>query len=350
MRKSRNSAFEVLRIVAIIMIIFSHYSFHGEFNFSNDTTPINYLFLKNITLGAVGVDLFILIFGYFSIGCTSINWNRILKLELQVLFYSILSLLVALVFDKQAITAGEIARSIFPTVLGRYWFFSAYIVFYFLSPYFNKLLQNMNINQYRKFLVTMFVFWGGVPTITGKTIAGSDFTLFLYLYSVGAYLRLHGDFKAERKHGLMLAGVSWGAIISSTILIYLFGESIGFIRGKESFFVSQTSVLVVGIAIGLLVVAMRTPVFSNRVINTIAGCTFGIYLAHDNALMRHLLWGKLFNNKLYYDSPLLILHCLGSVFVVFLVCMIVELLRQKTLEKMIDLVIDRTYKKLNPKR
>ncbi len=61
----RKSNIEVLRIIAMIMIVFSHFYSHGEFN--NVENPINLFFLKYIsTFGKIGVNIFVLISRLFS--------------------------------------------------------------------------------------------------------------------------------------------------------------------------------------------------------------------------------------------------------------------------------------------
>lgn len=54
----RNSNFEILRIIAILLIIVSHYSFHGGFSFGTHIIPpVNEILLRFSVMGNLGVDL-----------------------------------------------------------------------------------------------------------------------------------------------------------------------------------------------------------------------------------------------------------------------------------------------------
>ena len=80
----RQSNFEFLRILAIIMIIFHHIAVHG--NFSNPDVT-SYLFIVLMQMGGkIGVNIFILISGYFLIKSEKIKIKKILKLWGQMFF------------------------------------------------------------------------------------------------------------------------------------------------------------------------------------------------------------------------------------------------------------------------
>lgn len=90
--KKRNSSIELLRIIIMIMIIGHHFATHGGFSFDNSIT-IPRLWWNLIEMGGnFGVDVFIIISGYYLIKNDSfkINWNKALKLWGQIFFYSII--------------------------------------------------------------------------------------------------------------------------------------------------------------------------------------------------------------------------------------------------------------------
>ena len=88
----RKSNFELLRIIAMFMIIFHHISVHSNFN---NLTTTNLLYLKFIQIGGkIGVNIFVLISGYFLINTERIKINKIFKLWGQMLFYSLLIYIV----------------------------------------------------------------------------------------------------------------------------------------------------------------------------------------------------------------------------------------------------------------
>ena len=89
----------------------------------------------------------------------------------------------------------------------------------------------------------------------------------------------------------------------------------------------------------------------SRVINTIGGSTFRVLCIHANSdTMRKWLWGTVLNVKGAYSLPFgnLVLFSVISVFGVFAVCLIIETVRQKCIEKPYMKIIEknRTYKKV----
>ena len=73
----------------------------------------------------------------------------------------------------------------------------------------------------------------------------------------------------------------------------------------------------------------------SRVINALGGATFGVLLIHANSdAMRQWLWKDVLNNVGIYDKGSLIyLHSIASVFAIFIICAVIDILRQKLVEK-----------------
>lgn len=90
-KKQRQSSIELLRILTMVMIVAHHFSVHGNFDFPINTITINRLWIQFIQIGGkIGVDVFVLISGYFLITSSSVKPNRIIKIWLQMFTYSIL--------------------------------------------------------------------------------------------------------------------------------------------------------------------------------------------------------------------------------------------------------------------
>ena len=86
--RTRQSNFELIRIVAMLFIVLWHVVIHGTQNNMEGG-----LYIKAVT--GVGVSLYVLLSGYFNIRLTC---RSFLNLFSVVLFYSLLGFLVAVVF------------------------------------------------------------------------------------------------------------------------------------------------------------------------------------------------------------------------------------------------------------
>ena len=80
----------------------------------------------------------------------------------------------------------------------------------------------------------------------------------------------------------------------------------------------------------------KLTVSPSKVINLAASTAFGIYLVHDNELLRPFIWKKLFRVASYKDSALLVPFSLAVILAVFFGSMLIELVRKYTLEKLAD--------------
>lgn len=91
-KRQRNSSIELLRIITMIMIVFHHFAYHGNFKWDINELTIPHFWYDYIIMGGkIGVNVFILISGYFLINNnTSIfNFKKIAKMWGEIFFYSI---------------------------------------------------------------------------------------------------------------------------------------------------------------------------------------------------------------------------------------------------------------------
>jgi len=83
---------------------------------------------------------------------------------------------------------------------------------------------------------------------------------------------------------------------------------------------------------------------NNKVINGLALTMFGVYLIHDNPLVRHALWIDIFKNMEYINSRFLLIHATVAVLSVFVVCVAIDYIRITILEKPLFKLIDKKEK------
>ena len=99
-------------------------------------------------------------------------------------------------------------------------------------------------------------------------------------------------------------------------------------------------------AIELFLAMSQSKPFYSKLINGIAATSFGIYLIHDNFLIRPFLWGTLFNSAAYVGTPLYFVHLFVSVIIVFTGCALIDTLFWKlSFGKLIRSLVDRYLEK-----
>lgn len=144
MKQPRNCAFDIARIVAMFLIVSSHFLGHG--GFANNMTGANFVFGRILTsLFNPSVNLFVLIGAYFTCTSKKLKWQRLAKLYAQVWIYSMTLFVVFLcIYGKESFSWNWLLSSLFPVICGKYWFFSAYIFMMLASPLLNVVIARID--------------------------------------------------------------------------------------------------------------------------------------------------------------------------------------------------------------
>ncbi|MBR4173172.1 MAG: acyltransferase, partial [Clostridia bacterium] len=199
-KKVRQSNIELLRIIAMLLIVAHHFSLYGSFP-TDSMSGINQIYIDFLAIGGkIGNNIFILISGYFLVTEKSHKWNKIIMLWLHMFTYSFGIFLLVNVFDLSYVnshlslsfsTSGlnktELIECLFPVASGQWWFASTYFVLMLLSPFVNKVLTNMKRQEYKNMLLIVLIIWCIVPSFTARavTYGGSHLSWFISAYAIG---------------------------------------------------------------------------------------------------------------------------------------------------------------------
>ena len=343
----RSSSIELLRIISMLFVVSSHYFVHGQLDRSIMDMGINRIIFDLSDIGNLGVDIFILISGYFMIN-KGYNLNKFFKLISHVAFYSISVYIILLLINEQQFNLKSFLFVCFPTIFVQYWFFTAYIVLYLLHPFINKLLNSLDTRSYCIYLILMMIIWSIIPTFMLRNLYGSEIPQFILLYSLGAFIRLNPINKElQKKYSLILISSITFILITSIIVLNIISNRINSLSNYIASFYQRNSIFIIMLAIGLFTFFKNLNIKHNNFINNSAKCIFGVYLIHDNKFIRPLLWEKLLPNGAYENSPYLIVHMIASVLIVYVVCTIIEYLRIHLIEAPLFKILDKPIEKFN---
>lgn len=347
--KQRNSALELLRIIAMFLVVLSHSTVHGGFGeLEASDISINGFILKIFQLGKIGVNLFMLISGYF-LSNKKIEYKRTFPLFSQVWVYSLFCLVIGLIFNYN-FSFSSLSKVFLPTIFSEYWFFTAYIILYLYLPYLNSFINKLSRNEYLKLLAISFVVWSLIPTLRRVSPLGSELINVVIYYFVGAFFSKYPDNLFKKSSVRKLCFVL-------SILGFVFIEAFVVLGPIDSyrlntfasylFYSDSIAAFVVSVSVFAMFAYMK--LFTNKFINVVSSCTFGVYLIHDNPIIRELLWHSWMDNTKYYNSPYLVWVLLGSSIIVFVICTIIEFIRQKTIAKPLNRILNKTFELIEPK-
>ena len=133
-KSKRLANIELLRILAMMMVVMLHYLGKGELlppmSLSMDMTGYVAWILESLSV--VAVNVYVLISGYFLVE-SDFKPGKILKIVLQVLFYTVLLTILAFSFGlvgKEELGFYNLIVQLFPFQLEQYWFMTSYLVLY----------------------------------------------------------------------------------------------------------------------------------------------------------------------------------------------------------------------------
>lgn len=336
--KKRMANMELLRIVAMMMVILLHFLGKGgilsELTGKLDATERTAWVLEAVAI--VAVNVYMLISGYFLVE-SRFKISRVLGLVLQALFYSILVpviLVLAGVLSPGEITFYQLLYYVFPTQMEHYWFLTAYVVMYLFSPLLGMAVHHMNKKQHGLVLAGLLVL-----VSLGKSVLpvrlemdefGYDAVWFMCVYLVAAYIRLYGIpfFKNKRISGAcyMLGAM---AIFGITMLLnfcYVKWDVFGYFL-KSAYHYNHILNLFASASLFYLFYHIRIPdgKFA-RFICRISPYTFGVYLLHEQTEVKYL-WPVWLGAEKATTPLLLVGYGLFAVVVVFVIGIVVDVIR-----------------------
>lgn len=345
----RESNFELLRIVAMVMIIFHHFSFHGGFVFDNTTLSIPRFWYNFIIMGGkTGVNIFVLISGYFLIQSksTKANIKKILKLWGQMVFYS-----VTIYFFSVALggdfSSNQFKTALMPITKGAWWFANTYFVLYIIHPYLNLLLHSMDKLLYQRYLLLLLLMWCIAPTFLGTALEGNNLCWFITLYALAGYYRLYGFNKIVTKYAGIMAIVIVILKYSASVVFTILESKWYFFPEQHRYFYAMQSLPTFAVSVCIFVAFANWNVKYSKWINVVSSAMFGVYLIHDHDFIRPFLWETVFQNAKYQNSILLVPYSIAVAAIVFILCTLLDLLRQRIIERPYMQLVNRNTDRLS---
>ena len=331
----RKSNIELLRIVSMLLIISFHYVLKSGYVY-NELDLNTFIVKLFYHFGELGVNLFILISGYFLIK-GKFSYKKLILLLVEVLFYQAFIYTICYFAGIYHYTSfRDLIFVIFPTIFAQYWFITAYVLLYLLSPFLNKFANSLDQNTYKKFLLLLLFIWSFIPTVFGIFHNTSEdllyynrFIWFIVLYFTAGYIRLYGfNIFKKRKNTLLIAGICFSLIIISIFTIHYFRKSFELLGLTEiAYFWPPNSILVFGLSISIFYLFLNMNIKSSRIINILASTTLGVYILHDNDFNKYM-WTNIFKTKERLNSNFSILYILISTLIIYLCFSLIDLIRQ----------------------
>ncbi len=278
--------------------------------------------------------------------------KKLIRLIIEINFYYIFSVILQKNLNHDRLTTSMGYFKLFFVVsFGRYWFATSYVLLYVMSPYINKFIHSMEKETYIKLLLTVIFLWSIIPTIFG--IIRNDSELFLFynrfiwmivMYLIGGYIRLYNiKFLKKKRKSAITAIISFALMLLSIFIIYIFRNIINELKNLEiAYFWKPNTILMVILSISIFEIFINLKIEYNKIINTLASTTLGIYLLHDGPLDKYI-WNVIFKTKEALNSRYSIIYIILSTLIIFFVCAIIDLIRQVIEKNTVNKFLDSKY-------
>lgn len=331
----KNYGIELLRILSMSMIVILHILRWGGV-------------LDHLAPGSLGehlgqllqsavyccVNCFALISGYVMCSSKS-RLSRLLRLWLQVLFYSFGFLAVFAALSPQSLHMDALKETFLPISMRQYWYISAYMGMYVLVPVLNAAIAHMEKKTFLGVLLGAFALFSVLSTFPVKDVfglrAGESMLWLCLMYLLGGYLKKYSVVeRTKAATGLWLYLGAVAATYGGKLLIGLVGT---WVLGRQVYgdmLVQTVSPTMVAAGLGLFLFCAKLPIGekAGKVIGFFASGALGAYLIHVNVFVWENLMADGFAPLANWHPVLMVLGILGFGVAIYLVCALADIGRE----------------------
>lgn len=338
--KKRIVSIELLRILAMMMVVMLHYLSKGGLltSLTETFSAGAYVAWLLEAFAIVAVNVYMLISGYFLVE-SGFKLGRLAELICQVLFYSLLIPLVLMavgLLDPGQLTVYRLLQYLFPNQMVHYWFITAYVVMYLFAPVLAAGAKQLSQRQLGTTILLLLLFFSVSKSVLPVQLEmdnlGYDGLWFLCVFLVAAYMRLYGiPFFAKGKQAalcylgccLLIYGLTMGVR-----LFYLKTGHLGnFIHAPYDYNHILNLLAAISLFYAFYNWKLSGEGLAGRIILRVAPYTLGVYLLHEHIELRNL-WPHWLGATLECSPWLLPLRAVGSVALVFVIGILVDMVRE----------------------
>ncbi len=327
-----------------------HYNNPGEglgqgFRYASGSNEIVLYLLE--CLFRCGVDVFILISGYFLCQNNKRGVSKPLSLIIMVIA-------VNLLFYLYSVFSGNLVFSFYDFCLGlvpHNYFVTLYVTLYFISPFINKIFVTFDQKNWDLFLIIILILfsivptmgdvlievthreWSGISTISKSgSLAGYNIVNFALMYCIGAFVRFSQIDKRGIKGSTLMLCVILCVIVTFCWSYFFFDDST-FVRTRSAW--TYHNPLTIAMAVLMFLLFSKINI-SSKIINEVAKAAFACFLIHAHVIT-HL------NIEQYVQKsiPIMLIHIIVCMFLSYIVSYVFYKLYNLTIDRIIDKAIQR---------
>lgn len=364
-KKIRESGIELLKIFSIFVIVLTHVIQTLSYDAVNAIGVNDYLYYfamptttaKGFIIsflyqcGNIANMAFFICSAWFLTEKDGPNPKKAFNLISNNFAISVLWL-IAIVFGFKVYLGSDlIAKSFLPTYYENNWYVTQYVLFLFVYPFLNKIIESLSQRNHLIAAIGLFLtfmtvdFFFGIPSST-------MITLWTAVYFIISYFKKYG---VKFSDGLIsnICLLLVGLLGMVGLMFYANSKALMFdniydasLRETLTTYGSKSSIFGFFVAFALFNL-FRQIKFKCRFINYISSLSLFVYIIHENILFRIYIRPRIWEfiyNKTGYEN------LIGEIFIfallLFLASIIVAILYKETLGRLVKLISGGIYKAL----
>lgn len=356
--KKRESGIELLKILAIFLIVLfhttqslcsgTHLSSKYTINWNMATPHVQELVIHIFgNFAGLGNTIFFVCSAWFLCKSQKVNIQKILYMLADVWIISFIWLIVILSLGFN-ITKVQLIKELLPNTFSNNWYITAYIIFYLIHPALNLIINNLTRKQHKLIIFIGLCMYFFIDWLKYGMFFPSVLIDWLIIYFVVAYIRKYNILTNKKVVKIWFCIGLLGMIGVDTIWNFIC-LNITSLEDKAIHWQSNThNPFVLLLSLSLFALAYYKKGWISNTINYISGLSLLIYIIHENQLFRDYLRPYFFifiYKTVGYEKILiwLLLYAIG----IFLCSLLLALLYKLLIQKLIYKVSDNLYFKLN---
>lgn len=314
--QTRDSSIELLKVLAMVAIVFSHVAQSLLPSGGGASTDISYCIDYSLassdpalwvlvclrTLGAWGNTIFVIASAWYLCLSDCARLSKVVKLVLNVFAISMTVLILALVLGVR-LGAKDVVKCFLPTTFANNWFVTCYILLYAIHPALNWVFERLSKRGHAGACVVLFAIYMLLPVVHKGHFFINELLIMVTEYALVAYGRYYlPDTLESAKVGWLSFLVGTLGILLAIVALEQAGIRIGALSGKMLHFDVDGNPLLFLSALGLFNLVRSRPFVSVR-INRVASLMLLVYLTHENLIVRQYVrpaaWLWIYENLSY---------------------------------------------------
>ena len=281
----RLSNMELLRIIAMFMVMVFHCNFHTmshpTFEMVAQNPLESYMAFVVQAISVMCVNVFILLSGWFGIRPSIKSFSRLI---FQIIFFLWGSYAIALLQGKESLSIGFVAHMFCMDKGG--WFIKAYVCLYILAPVLNSFADTVEKSSFKKLLIAFFVFqclYGWVTNAAEFIQYGFSTISFIGLYLLAKYIRRFSPSWSTCNRRLDLTMYLLLVFGSAAVCLIAgcFPQIGSLFHSIVGHMYAYTSPVVILMCVLILLYFSKLS-FQSKAINYVAASSFAVILVHGN--------------------------------------------------------------------